>query len=337
MRSDPCGEPLAARHQHRTVAGSGGRHSREWHHAPGGLAAHEGRTDLSHDGGQFHHRGIRPRGAESGTITTEGGTTRQLPYSAGGTLNLFASRIQHGGVLRAPTGTINLGWDGSGEGPKDAIMKLAVPSATQLTLAAGSVTSVSSIDPLTGAAVLLPYGINQGTTAWIDPLRHGHHAGESAVEEHQPRRPNGGGADRQHAGCARRRRSLRLPLGAGKWRHARRVDSTTSFAIIPGYAAEHALYAPFNPSTLATSLGGDPGYVNTTLAAGEQVLNGGEGFAAGTYTLLPARYGCCCPARSLAAPSKSGTPGEAIVQPTSRASSPATVSMPRTPAARTHC
>lgn len=251
---------------------------------------------------------------QSGIITTEGGSARQLPWSAGGTLNLFATRIQHGGVLRAPTGTINLGWDGSGSGPKDAITNQAVPVAAQLTLGAGSITSVSSIDPLTGAAVLLPYGINQGTTAWIDPsgtditrvsppAKNINLAGQTVEVQTGSTLDARGGGDLY---------AYRWVQGNGGTRDV--LNSTTSFAIIPGYAAEYAPYAPFNPSTLATSLGGDPGYVNSTLAAGDQIyLNGGSGFAAGTYTLLPARY-ALLPGAFLVTP-KTGTPGEAIVQP----------------------
>ncbi|HEV7402377.1 MAG TPA: filamentous hemagglutinin N-terminal domain-containing protein, partial [Chthoniobacteraceae bacterium] len=45
-----------------------------------------------------------------GTITVLGSGSRDLPLSAAGTLNLYGSVIQQGGVLRAPLGTINIGW-----------------------------------------------------------------------------------------------------------------------------------------------------------------------------------------------------------------------------------
>ena len=253
-------------------------------------------------------------GTQPGTITTEGGSARQLPYSAGGTLNLFASVIQHGGVLRAPTGTINLGWDGSGSAPKDPITNQAVPVASQLVLGAGSVGSVSSIDPVTGKAVTLPYGLNLGTTAWIDP------SGTDITRVSPPAKSinlSGQNVDVQTGSTLDARGggdlyAYRWVQGNGGSRDV--LNSTTSFAIIPGYGAEYAPYAPFNSGTQASNLGGDPGYVNSTLGAGDQVfLNGGGGFAAGTYTLLPARY-ALLPGAFLVTP-KPGTPGDFILQP----------------------
>ena len=85
-----------------------------------------------------------------GAVTFTGSGERPLPLSAGGTLNVYASTINQGGVLRAPIGTINLGWDGSGEGPIDPITNAAFPVAQQVNLTSGSVTSVSAIDPITG-------------------------------------------------------------------------------------------------------------------------------------------------------------------------------------------
>lgn len=253
-------------------------------------------------------------GAQPGTIITEGGSARQLPYSAGGTLSLFAPVIQQGGVLRAPTGTINLGWDGSGTAPRNAITNAAVPVTTQLTLAAGSVTSVSSLDPITGLAVTLPYGLNLGSTAWIDPT------GTDITRVNPPAKSislAGQNVDVQIGSTLDARGggdlyAYRWVQGNGGTRDV--LNSTTSFAIIPNYGAEYAPYAPFNPSTLATNLGGDAGYVNSTLTAGDRIyLNGGDGFAAGAYTLLPARY-ALLPGAFLVTP-KSGTPGDVIVQP----------------------
>ena len=52
---------------------------------------------------------------QPGSIAIAAGGPRALPLSAGGELNLFASVITQGGTLRAPIGTINLGWDGPGD------------------------------------------------------------------------------------------------------------------------------------------------------------------------------------------------------------------------------
>jgi filamentous hemagglutinin len=253
-------------------------------------------------------------GTQAGTVNMERGVTRQLPWSAGGTLNVFASVINQSGVLRAPTGTINLGWDGSGAAPKDPITNQAVPETTQLTLGSGGVTSVSSIDPLTGQAVVLPYGLNFGGSTWIDP------SGTDITRVSPPSKginlaglsvnvETGSTLDVRGGGDLY---AYRWIQGNGGTRDV--LNSSTSFAVIPGYAAEYAPYAPFNPSTLAVNLGGDAGYVNSTLSAGDQIyLNAGKGLAAGFYTLLPARY-ALLPGAFLVTP-KSGTPGETVFNP----------------------
>jgi hypothetical protein len=63
------------------------------------------------------------------------------PYSAGGTLNIYAPNIIQGGTLRAPTGTINLGWSSSQTEPLDG---LTIAATKTLLLAAGGDTSVSA-------------------------------------------------------------------------------------------------------------------------------------------------------------------------------------------------
>ncbi|HEX2750739.1 MAG TPA: hypothetical protein VHM91_22230, partial [Verrucomicrobiales bacterium] len=247
-----------------------------------------------------------------GTVTISGGGQRQLPYSAGGTLNVYASSIHQNGVLRAPAGTINLGWDGTGTAPKDAITNQAVPVTTQLTLGSSSITSVSSVDPVTGAQVVLPYGLNPGGTAWIDP------SGLDITRTGPPAKSinlSGVNVDVQEGSALDIRGggdlyAYRWILGNGGSRDV--LNTTTSFAVIPGYAAEYAPYAAFNPA--ATSLGGDPGYVNNTLTPGDRIyLNGSNGLPAGVYTLLPAHY-ALLPGAFLVTP-RSGTPAGSITQP----------------------
>ncbi len=99
------------------------------------------------------------------------------------------------------------------------------------------------------------------------------------------------------------------------------LASTTSFAIIPDYTAAYAPYGAYNAgenSANAYNTDGtvsDHGYVNSTLNVGEQIyISGGDGLAAGTYTLLPARY-ALLPGAYLVTP-ESGTPaGAAVAQP----------------------
>ena len=56
-----------------------------------------------------------------GSISVVGSGMPALPLSAGGTLSLYASTISQRGTLRAPFGTINLGWDGTGTRPVDIL------------------------------------------------------------------------------------------------------------------------------------------------------------------------------------------------------------------------
>lgn len=116
---------------------------------------------------------------DPGSITIRGGGIAAAPLSAGGSLNVFASRISHSGILRAPVGSIRLGWDGTDLDPSDADLDapldpttraaLAAPTAAQVTLHAGSMTSVSALDWPTGTEILLPFGLSPDGFSWIDP------------------------------------------------------------------------------------------------------------------------------------------------------------------------
>ncbi len=229
--------------------------------------------------------------AQSGSVTIAASGTRALPFSAGGTLNIFASTINQGGVLRAPLGAINLGWDGTGTAPVGAITGQAVASTEQITMTGASITSVSAIEPVGGTSLVIPYGLNLNGVSWIDPAGLDITAGGvpgkkinisagSIVNQPGALIDIRGGGDLY---------AFRWAKGIGGSRDI--LATTTSFAIIPGYSADFAPYAPFNPGTVATNLGGDPGYVNSTLSVGDRIfLSDGGAFEAGTYTLLPARY-----------------------------------------------
>ncbi len=117
-----------------------------------------------------------------GTVTLVTDGTRQIPLSAGGEINIYASVINQGGVLRAPLGIINLGWDGSGASPIDPLTgagvmtspgnpatSTVIPTAVTVNLENGGITSVSQIDPVTGQPVVIPYGLNVNNSQWLDP------------------------------------------------------------------------------------------------------------------------------------------------------------------------
>lgn len=112
-------------------------------------------------------------GGVGGTVTIRSGGESAAPLSAGGRLAIYASEIIQGGVLRAPLGTIQLGWDGSDTDPTDADVDtpwnsiagstIAAPLTDEVTLTAGSLTSV------TAKGLQIPFGISPDGLTWIDP------------------------------------------------------------------------------------------------------------------------------------------------------------------------
>lgn len=233
----------------------------------------------------YHSGGIQP-----GSIVIDAGSLRPLPYSAGGTLGIYASEIVQNGTLRAPVGTIRLGWNGTGTAPVNPIAGTTLPRpvTAQLTLASGSVTSVSSIDPFSGKAVTLPYGVSFDGTSWIDPsgvditvggvpAKQVNLSAASVTTENGSVVDIGGGGDLL---------AYRWISGPGGTRDV--LANSGAFAVIPGYGFDYAPHAPFGS---AASLGGNSGYTNSSLRPGDQVtLAGVPGLPAGTHTLLPARY-----------------------------------------------
>ena len=114
-----------------------------------------------------------------GSVTILGAGTRSAPLSAGGSLNIFASQISQGGVLRAPLGSITIGWDGTDFDPTDADLDpppnpiagttATVPVAQQVTLRSGSETSVAAWSGTTGTEMLIPFGLSPDGTSWVAP------------------------------------------------------------------------------------------------------------------------------------------------------------------------
>ena len=253
--------------------------------------------------------------AKTGSITIAASGTRSLPLSAGGELNIYATTITQGGVLRAPVGSINVGWDGIGAAPKDLVSNKNVPVAQQVTLATGSVTSVSALDPITGSVTTIPFGTNLNGTAWIDPtsldITVGGVAEKSVhVSAQNVSEQSGATVDLRGGGDLY---AYRFVTGVGGTKDI--LASTTSFAVIPSYSADYAPFAPFNPTSLNTNFNGDAGYVNAGLVVGDRVfLNGVAGLPAGNYTLLPARY-ALLPGAFLVTPKAGVPPSDAVAQP----------------------
>lgn len=252
----------------------------------------------------------------TGSVTFASNGTVHLPLSAGGTLNVYATTITQGGVLRAPFGVINLGWDGTGTAPANLVVgdKLTAPITQQLTLTSGSITSVSAIDPITGQGVLIPYGTSPNGTNWIDP------AGLDITASGPPKK----GINLAGQSLTTEGGSVIDLRGGGELFAYRWVTglqgtndilaSTSAFAVIPGYGFNFAPYGAFNSSTEATNLNGDHGYVNSKLHVGDRIyLDAGSGLSAGYYTLLPARY-ALMPGAFLITP-QSGAPIGTFLKP----------------------
>ena len=213
----------------------------------------------------------------AGSVTIAASGDQPLPLSAGGQLNIFASTINQGGVLRAPIGTINVGRSDFSEPVVDPISNLPFMYTDRLTVTPASVTSVSAIDPVTGQALTIPYGTNENGTAWIDPAGLDITAGgvpektitvsaTTVIDQANSTIDIRGGGDLL---------AYRFVPGLGGTIDI--LASPDSYAIVPDYGAS---YAPY-----------DAGYANPSLQLGDQIyLNASAALAVGVYTLLPARY-----------------------------------------------
>jgi filamentous hemagglutinin family protein len=312
-------------------------------------------------------------GAQPGAVTILGSGTRAAPYSAGGSLRIFASKISQGGTLRAPFGTIELGWDGTDRDPSTAALDnpfnpiagttIAAPVTTQVTLQAGSVTSVAAWTGTAGTGMLIPFGLSTDGSSWIDPRgvnvtisglpeKRVTISGASVISAagstvdlrgggdlyaYRWTAGNGGSTDLlgtasgEWSSAATYQSGDLVTSGGKTWTaRVRSGDATTgaqapvagrywtqiaeSYAILPGYSAQYAPYAPNNTGANSRQLGGDPGYVSTLVKTGDQIyLEGISGLAAGTYTLLPRRY-ALLPGALLVTP-KTGTAYGTISMP----------------------
>ncbi len=307
-------------------------------------------------------------GATAGSVSFLGSDTRDAPLSSGGALNVFASTIVQGGVLRAPFGSITLGWDGTDFDLSDADLDppinpavgtaLAAPVAKNVVLKAGSQISVAGLLGRDGGELVIPLGISPDGSSWIDPRgvnitlsgapqKQVSIAGDNVTIAKGSTIDLRGGGDllavRWVAGTGGSADLLGSPggvwsagneyqagdlvtFGGQTWsarvRHsgvqpkisAFWTQVAESYAVIPGYQAEFAPYAPFNTGVNSALLGGDPGYVSNTLKLGDRVyLNAAAGLPAGSYTLLPRRY-ATLPGAFLVTPSK-GAPLGTIALP----------------------
>ncbi|MEI8293617.1 MAG: filamentous hemagglutinin family protein [bacterium] len=256
--------------------------------------------------GLFNIVAYDPSGAPgTGRIEISAAGVRPVPYSAGGTLGLYASTIVQGGTVRAPFGTINIGWDGTGSTPKDYLSGAGftsgrtVPVAQEITLSAGSLTSVS------GGEFTVPFGYNSTPQTWMDPAAldvTGSGLATKAVNISGLTISGREGAVVDVAGGGDLL-SYRWVTGNGGSKDIL-AESGGSFAIIPGYGFDYSPYAAFNGGA------SNPGYTDSRLAVGDRIYLGpGSAVPAGSYTLLPARY-ALLPGAVLVTPKKFTTPSK---------------------------
>ena len=191
------------------------------------------------------------------------GSTSALPLSAFGELMLAADTIEHGGIVRAPFG------------------KLELNAADRLTLSAASETSVS------GAGLTVPVGTTvNGTTWYYYPLGTTNAEVFRTIAELPVAKSvvlksatldvspavlvsAAGGGDAQA--------SEFIPGAGGSKDYL--AGTKGLYAVLPGYAFDYA------PHDAQISAGSD-------LKPGEQIVitMAGSGLAPGRYTLLPAAY-----------------------------------------------
>jgi filamentous hemagglutinin len=241
---------------------------------------------------------------QQGSVTFEpspAAATRPVPLTAEGTLDVYASVIVQNGVLRAPLGTINLGWDGTGAAPAtDPITGGPVPSTQALTLGGGSITSVSgnSAGVAAGSGLPIPYGVVLNGTSWINPIGTDITSSGPAPKAIDLQGTNvkvASGATVDTSGGGDLYAYQFIPGTGGE--NDILSASSGSFAVIPGYATGYSPNASFNPNQIGTSsqatnlLFPDLGYSSSTLVLGEQIrIDLGAGAGVQTYTLMPARY-----------------------------------------------
>ncbi|KAF1072395.1 filamentous haemagglutinin family protein [Variovorax sp.] len=206
------------------------------------------------------------------------------PPSVFGTLGLLAAHIEHGGVVQAPLGLVQLGFS------NDSLGDIRTGTSS-VTLLPGSITSVSA------AGLVLPYG---GTSDGVDYLYDGQPAqfdargaggrgvvlsGRAIDVQAGARLDLSGGGELAGAGFVSGRGGsvdVRLHPLIRNTADGRFVlpelAGNPVYAVVPGWSSA---YAPVAPEAGA----GNP-------AVGRQITvpAGVPGLPAGTYTLLPSNY-----------------------------------------------
>ncbi|PKU24901.1 filamentous haemagglutinin family protein [Telmatospirillum siberiense] len=224
---------------------------------------------------------VNPGATSVGMLTILPSGVGATPLSAGGEIDLYASVVDIEGTLRAPIGTIQIGYDSSNPtaagtssaGDYDPVTGRLAPSVTTLALGGGSVLSVSA-DGKT-----IPYGEVSEDGVWSNPL--GVDITASGVS---------GKTVKLYGATIDSRKGSEVDIsGSGDLYAYTWVEgnggttdvlaASNQYAIIPNYGSG---YAPLST---------DSKYSDSSIGVGTTVyLSGIDGLASGYYTLLPARY-----------------------------------------------
>ncbi|WP_213737826.1 filamentous haemagglutinin family protein [Bradyrhizobium sp. dw_411] len=230
-----------------------------------------------------------PVASNGGTIKfgRSGGATPNAPYSAGGNLTVQAANIVQGGVIRVPLGTLTLG--GS------AVDGAFAPATQSVTLADGGITSVSA------NGLVIPYGTTTDQTEWFfaptnsDPLTAppqkllSLNGANVTIASNVTVDLTGGGDVYAYefvpgTGGSRDVLDRMNPDQFTSNNGFQYPDGRQVYAIVPGLSNKSV--AAFDPIYSS-----DYGNLSSVSGVGSRVwLNGGNGLAAGWYTLLPAKY-----------------------------------------------
>ena len=238
---------------------------------------------------------IASAGADS-TVRFEGNgaATPPIPYSAGSYLAVRGANIEQAGVIRAPLGRLDLGSATAFTQQNSAGQSLSIAPTQTLTLAAGSLTSVTAGDlriPYGTTTDLTEYYFTPGTSSPITALPSGElrlGGGAIAVNAGATVDASGGTGDLyayefvSGTGGSRDVLSRFNDDAFSSTNGYQYADGRQVYAIVPVGTDVAALYDPNYSAGYGALYGGD---------AGKTVhLDGGNGVAAGDYLLLPAQY-----------------------------------------------
>lgn len=235
--------------------------------------------------------------ADDGTIkfSKSDAPTPSTPYSAGGNLLIQAANIIQGGVIRAPIGSLTLGANDPFTITTDGIANTFAPATESVHVLDGSITSVSA------EGLVIPYGTTTDQIEWFfaptgsdkltaPPAAVLDFGGNGVTIDSGASVDLRGGGDLyayEFISGIGGSRDVLDRFNADEFSSANGYqypDGRQVYAIVPGLSNVNV--AAYDPIYSA-----DYSDLYSASAAGKSVyLAGGQGVAAGWYTLLPAQY-----------------------------------------------